>query len=89
MLLAVASGTVQGSCCRGRVPASQRVTLVAYSSRPPGQAIGEDEEELGGFVTTENFLRLRDTSTCGKMQVRQRGSAGAAGQGSAVRRAQL
>lgn len=35
----------------------------------PSQAIGEDEEELGGYVTTENFLRLRDTSTCGKMQV--------------------
>lgn len=33
------------------------------------QAIGDDEEELGGYVTTEEFLRLRDTSTCGKMQV--------------------
>ena len=34
------------------------------------QVIGEDEEELGGYVTTEEFLRLRDTSTCGKMQAR-------------------
>lgn len=34
------------------------------------QVIGDDEEELGGYVTTEEFLRLRDTSTCGKMQVR-------------------
>ncbi len=33
------------------------------------KAIGDDEEELGGYVATEEFLRLRDASTCGKMQV--------------------
>ncbi|KAL4854168.1 hypothetical protein ACK3TF_005019 [Chlorella vulgaris] len=30
--------------------------------------IGEDDEALGGYVTTEDFVRLSDTSTCGKMQ---------------------
>ena len=44
---------------------SSDVVLMLLS---PLQAIGDDEEELGGFVTTEEFLRLRDTSTCGKMQ---------------------
>lgn len=24
---------------------------------------------MGGYVTTENFLRLGDTATCGKMEV--------------------
>jgi hypothetical protein len=33
------------------------------------QVIGEDDEALGGYVTTEDFVRLSDTSTCGKMQV--------------------
>lgn len=38
------------------------------SCSPPLQVIGEDSAALGGYVTSEEFIRLSDTSTCGKME---------------------